>query len=99
MSTEFTEELRRSLSDFVRNSSDAEFYQGLRQADYEFFSQVEEPKFSQVRNIDFSVQLGVSDFWELDLTAFAQAFVMQTIPFCDKTDDETVDHENLALAA
>jgi hypothetical protein len=43
MPSAFTDDLERSLTDFVANTSDDEFRRGLSEADYAFYSGVNEP--------------------------------------------------------
>lgn len=44
MKDPFTDDLERSLRDFVTNTSDEEFRRGLLEAEYDFYSNVEEPR-------------------------------------------------------
>ncbi len=99
MSTEFTEELRRSLDDFVRNTTDAEFYQALQDADYSFFSQVEEPECYVVRRDVRRVQTATSAQAEVIFTTnFDEIMRRMTVP-TGIDGFVAADHQDLALAA
>ncbi|HEY2711404.1 MAG TPA: hypothetical protein VGI60_02735 [Chthoniobacterales bacterium] len=94
MSTEFTDELRKSLSDFVQNTSDSEFYQALKDADYEFFSKVEEPKYTVTRGVSFST---VTYAKALDVKSLTFRKALRAITM--EPELKGIDHQDLALAA
>jgi hypothetical protein len=101
MKDPFTDDLERSLTDFVTNTSDEEFRRGLLEADYDYYSNVEEPHLAmrefvftgevRIGDIDGIFPLGISNAQNLLVTRKFSAIIAETPP--------AADHHDLALAA
>ncbi len=97
MNNPFTAELDRTLTDFARNSSDEELRRAFQEAEYDLFSQVEEPDCYVMRDMNLrapirATQLVMGEF------EFASMMVVSG-RISEVTGAIAADHLVLALAA
>ena len=101
MKDPFTDDLERSLRDFVTNTSDEEFRRGLLEAEYDFYRNVEEPTFS-MREVVFAGDVRIAEMggvFPLGISNAQNLLVTQRLSAIVPETPAAADHQDLALAA
>lgn len=99
----FTVHLDRSLTDFVTKTSDDEFRRAFHEAEYDFYSGVEEPTALPMRELVFSGEVRIAELggpFPIGVYNARNLLVTQRLSaIVAETPTPAADHQDLALAA